>query len=354
MMKTPSTAGRHFVSAVVTDAITDWKRLLAKHSESSSPHFVYGSDGRTFAAYAQSGSTLWVVQLRRAEHPVLVARLGITSSHPKGQAVLVEDDGLRSLIERFHTIRRWDHKHGFKTVAHGSRDKSRFFPFNDAKDAAIATFFEHRTALTRKSRARGPAGKRPRKWQSSFGSRFQGPVLLEKLLPEENPWIRLERNMRGRQIFVSYRHVDYGHAEALVLALRRNGLPVWFDRLALPVAEATQKLDADTATLSWVLDQGLETCDFVVAVATQRYAKPSKVGKDIKIRGVKIESLTFNEWERAKRRIIYLPEGENLPMEKWNDPRRFPHRILKACEPSGAAKEIATLITEGERKRGTF
>ena len=345
MTKTPSMVGRHFVSAVVTEAITDWKRLLAKHSESSSPHFVYGSDSRIFAAYAQSGSTLWVVQLRQAEHPVLVARLGITSRHPKGQTVLVEDDVLRSLIEQFHTIRRWDNKHGFKTVAHGSRDKSRFFPFNDAKDAAIATLFKHRTALTRKSRAQGLVGKRPRKWQSSFGSRFQGSVLLANLLPEENPWIRLERNMRGREVFLSYKHVDYGHAEPLVLALRQNGVPVWFDRMALPVAEATQKLDADTATLSWVLDQGLKTSDFVVAVGTQRYAKPSKLGKDIKIRSVKVESLTFNEWKRAKRRIIYLPEGEDLPMEKWTDPRLFPHRILKARDASGAAKEITALIT---------
>jgi hypothetical protein len=340
-------AGRHFVSAVVQEAITDWKRLLAKHSESSSPHFVYGSDGRTFAAYAQSGSTLWVVQLRQAEHPVLVARLGITSKHPKSQAILVEDEELRSLIERFHTIRRWDNKHGFKTVAHGLRDKSRFFPFNDAKDAAIATLFKHRTALTRRSRTLGPTGKLPRKWQSSFGSRFQSPVLLEKLLPEESPWIRLERNMLGREIFISYRHMDYRYAEPLVLELRQNGLPVWFDRLVLPVAEATKKLDGDTATLSWILDQGLETCDFVVAVGTQRYAKPSKVGKDIKIRGVKIESLTFNEWKRAKRRFIYLPEGEDLPMEKWTDSRLFPHRILKAREANSAAKEIAALITKG-------
>lgn len=340
-------AGRHFVSAVVTEAITDWKRLLAKHTLSSSPHFVYGSNGPAFAAYAQSGSTLWVVQLRQAEHPVLVARLEIISRHLKDQDILVEDDGLQSLIERFHTIRRWDNKRGFKTVAHGSRDKSRFFPFNDAKDAAIATLFRHRTALTRKSHAQGPIGKRPRKWQSSFGSRFQSPVLLEKLLPVENPWIRLERNMRGREIFISYRHSDYRHARPLVLALRQNGLPVWFDRLVLPVAEATRKLDADTATLSWVLDQGLKTSDVVVAVGTQHYARPSKVGKDIKINGVKIESLTFNEWKRAKRRIIYLPEGENLPKEKWTDRRLFPYQILKAREANGAAKEIDALITEG-------
>lgn len=332
---------RDFVCTVRGDVITDWKRLLARFSRSSAPHFVFGSDSSKFRAYAQPRSTLWVVLLRESDHPVLIARMKIIYQHRRDQPLNIRDPELASLVEHFHRVER-NAKQGWEYVAVGSRSRSRFFPFNDASDAAIATALKYRTSLKRPSKPPRTC-KLPQKWERKFAIQMQGSVLMQVLQKEANPWWKLEQGMKGHEVFISYLHAAHDQADPLIEDLQKEGVPIWFDRFALPVARATEKLDDDDSTLRWVLDQGLTTSDYVVGVATAGYAphplNSKQEGKDRE----PPESWTRHEWRHAKQRILYVPPGGEDTLARLERDTEHPFERLKAGDSAGAANEIRGL-----------
>jgi hypothetical protein len=339
-------AGRHFVCAVAESVITDWKRLLTSYSETSRPFFVYGSNSPAFARYAQAETTLWVVQLRRAEHPVLAAKICVAARRSeRGKPRPKLDSRLDDLVERFHARRTFESRSGAKVtqkgwryVAYDAGRGSRFFPFNDATEAVLRTLFELRTPLGRKPPKREAL---PAAWRASFGSRLLSPALLRKIDADENPFVQLERAIAGRDIFVSYRHKESERAEQLVRALEARGIPFWFDRSALPVAEATRRLESDEPTLTLVLDQGLHDSAWLVALADASYGGPSECTRDVRGRGVR--SWTRYEWRTAKHRILYDLDPAHGFAETA---RPAPNFVLRSADPEDAATEIAQIIAD--------
>lgn len=307
--------------------ITDWKRLVLKQDP---PVFIYGSnDDGVFSNRLTKDSILWIVSSIPGRNPELVARLELDGVWKTNDPELGICNDLLKHFQKF----RW--------IAKGT-EKSRFFGHNDAGPALIQTVFEYKSGST------WTLNNQATRWISKYGSRFQRPALIHIPSEEEqygklkdnNP-LEKHSNSSLKCVFISWKWMDNIRTVPLSLAyaLAKKGIMVWLDLLALPKAQASEKINKDKPILERLLKYGYEQCICILAIDSQNYGTRSQ-NRD--------SNWTLQEWNgklssgRRPLRIWYHPDK----MARHCSIYAASDKSLKSTKPMEAAKELIELLED--------
>jgi len=291
----------HLLCYVRRDRLTSWKLDSLDRGSKNNPVLAYGSDHPMFARFAQAGNVIWVVGAYVDGPPTLEAKIEIAGQINRGKEYCCE---VRS------------------TVGGGA-----FFGLNDASRPMMQLAFKSETAIWSLRDKYSTT-----RWQRVFGRDFQGP----RRLATAGDWVNggrargaapledLERIVRSRSVFISWKHNDNQHRipflKALSIELAKRQFAVWWDRMALTNIEAIEDKElkhTKNDLMDRLLQQGIGKSAVILALWTKHYGLATDATA---------LNWTRNEWHAEGQRLRFAITPNDIEMKRG---MRQPDEILR-------------------------